>query len=61
MLWGWGIGQDDIILVGKVLRYKEGNFPAYKCCKAVPKGGELVLRDDSRAEGRVGKQGKYRP
>ena len=39
MLWGWGIGQGDIILVGKVLRYKEGNFPAYKCCEAVPKGG----------------------
>ena len=61
MLWGWGIRQDDIILVGKVLQYREGNFPACRYCKAVLKCGESVLRDDSRAEGRVGKQGNYRP
>lgn len=60
--WGEVGGRhDDIVLVGKVLQYSGGDVPACTCCKAVNKGGEVVLRGARRAEGRMGKQENCRP
>ena len=52
---GLGDKEHDIVLVGKVWRQSEGDFHACKCCKAINRGGECVLR-----EGGVGQQGNCR-
>lgn len=51
------VKQDDTVSLNKVLQYSEGDFSAYKCYKAINKGEEWVLRDDSRVEGDGGNKG----